>query len=117
MSYMTRCAPGKYCQGTKRQNQQDCGISTFSQLENLKDATECQKCTSGSFCTNNGLTAVQGECNSGYFCFIGASKANPSMDTSNKNYGPCPNFLYCDASGGTGVGRGSVCYPGTYKNS
>ena len=34
----------------------------------------------------------------------------------NTNYGPCPNFLYCDAST-KGVGLGTPCLPGTYAQT
>ena len=94
-----------------------CATGRFNPLTHVENNNDCQLCTSGAWCKTTGLLNIEGQCDAGYFCLKGATDKAPTMDTTNKNYGPCPNFLYCDTSSGKGVGRGSVCFPGTYKNS
>lgn len=115
MDYPTPCGQGKYCPGTSQISQTNCGTGRFSDLFRLKSNDECQLCISGAYCTSLGLTDIQGQCSSGYFCWLGSTSATPA--TLSANHGPCPNFMFCDASGGTGVGLGAVCYPGTYRNA
>ena len=62
------CPAGKYCEigsitGT------GCRKGTFSSLTGLTNATECEDCTGGYYCSTEGLTAVTGTCWAGRFCF------------------------------------------------
>ena len=114
MDYPLSCPPGNFCEGTGRSDYEPCPTGTFSNLERLETAAECQQCVSGAYCTNTGLTDVEGQCNSGYFCKIGSTQASPN--TLATNHGPCPAYLFCaqDVSG-IGVGQGTPCLPGTYN--
>ena len=114
MDYPTPCTAGNYCPGISQTDVTPCSTGTFSTLTHMEEDAECQPCISGAYCTTTGRTTVEGQCSSGYFCLVGSTSPTPTMNT---NYGPCPNFLYCDVTGGTGVGSGSVCYPGTYHDS
>ena len=113
MDYPTGCDAGRYCDGQSLQATTKCPTSTFSNLMRLEKADECQDCVSGAWCFTEGITDVEGQCDSGYFCKLKATESSPN--TLETNFGPCPAFLFCDASGGTGVGQGTPCLAGTYN--
>ena len=63
------CPAGKYCEigsitGT------GCPKGTFSSLTGLTNATECEDCTGGYYCSTEGLTTVTGTCWAGRFVSI-----------------------------------------------
>ena len=115
MHYPDDCPQGQYCDGTGRDDTESCPTGTFSNLFRLETADECQDCVSGAYCTTTGRTDIEGQCSSGYFCKLKSTSATPGSLVT--NFGPCPAYLYCDASSGTGVGQGTPCLPGTFDGS
>ena len=125
------CPAGSVCpSGTQAATQFLCPIGTFSNATKLSDASQCTRCTAGSFCATAGLTAPTGACDAGYYCLGGAFVATPadgfdlgytcSVGTGIWNASAVPATGDVCPLGHTCV-AGSVaptpCRPGTYLNT
>ena len=107
------CPPGRYCiKGSS--SPEKCPKGTFSNLEGLKEATECTPCTPSKFCDTSGSTSPTGTCKRGHFCTIGAIVNNPG-DTSGSitadGAGVCPQGFYCPE----GTSNAIPCPVGTFR--
>ena len=72
------CPPGAYCRsGTEQANERLCPEGTFSDVPNLRDEDECQRCLAGSYCGIQGLGAPQGPCEAGWYCLPGSTTPTP----------------------------------------
>ena len=78
MTTPTPCPAGYYCaQGSV--NPAPCAIGSFNPTQGSNLATACTLCTAGSYCDAEGLTAVKGLCDAGYFCGLGSTSKTPSI--------------------------------------
>eukprot|EP01135_Chromosphaera_perkinsii_P005913 Nk52_evm8s371 gene=Nk52_evmTU8s371 len=122
------CPAGHFCPlGTKFATQFPCSSGTFSASKNLKQASECTKCSAKKFCAGTGNTAVSGDCSAGYFCQQGAATSSPRQDSSANicpvgHYCPlgtdvpikCPIGTFNDKEGLTVDSQCQQCTPGSY---
>lgn len=103
------CPEGHYCPAGTGEPEK-CPRGTFSNVQLLENANECQRCTEGHYCGELGLRNVSGPCDPGFFCLKGSNIPNPSNVTATG--GPCPIGHFCPA--GTSYPLG--CRPGTYND-
>ena len=97
------CPAGNYCPvGTI--NPSPCPIGTFNPNAATSNSNACQDCSTGKYCSSEGLTAVSGTCDPGYFCKAASPSKTPVMNlTIVANaayidyYGICPRGNYCPA--------------------
>ena len=71
-----------------------CPTGTYGASTGLTAEGTCTPCTAGSYCTNPGLTAVQGPCTAGYFCVQGSNTSAAEI---------CPIGHYCPEGSPTGT--------------
>lgn len=64
----------------------------------------------GSYCDQEELSSVAGPCTAGYFCTLGATRADPQADVTG---GLCPTGAYCP----TGTGVPELCPAGMFSNA
>ena len=102
------CQEGYYCpEGTVLEI--PCPAGTYSATNHLSMESECLACEPGQYCNTTGLTAPQGLCSPGYFCFAGSSTAQPV----NRTFGDiCPLGNYCPS----GAQQAVQCAHGMYAN-
>ena len=103
------CPAGKYCPQSTT-NPLPCSKGRFSNNTHLKTASECDLCTPGHYCGEDGLANVSGQCDPGFYCLYGSSIPNPPV--ANSSGGPCPVGHYCLKGTSYPVG----CKAGTYNN-
>lgn len=80
-----------------------CPSGTFSSTTGLSKAEDCTPCTAGFYCTSVGLTAVEGQCLSRYYCPAGSSSPAGL---------PCPPGHFCPRQ--SALPRG--CSDGTFQD-
>ena len=98
------CPPGHYCvEGTLYPEQ--CPNGTYSNSSRNKDISNCHECDPTRFCSENGLTAPDGDCTAGFYCPPGQVKgdANPCepgyfCPKLSDLPRPCPSGTYQDES-------------------
>ena len=73
------CPEGFFCPNGTHYNWQPCPSGTFSDVKELKEASECMPCTGGQYCEGVNNTAPTGPCWPGYYCSSGADRPNPLM--------------------------------------
>lgn len=76
--------------------------------------SECTPCTAGSYCTNTGLSDVEGDCYAGYYCqsgsVLGTTVPRPTVVGIELNY--CTYGQYCI----TGSSEPTECDGGYYQD-
>ena len=103
------CEAGYYClQGTPIQLPCPSGSFNPDTLSELK--TACGDCTQGKYCTSTGLSAVEGDCDGGFYCFAGTRVPRPNENGSEKHY--CAKGQKCPV----GSYEATDCPPGTYQD-
>ena len=108
-----QCPTGFYCiQGTPIPTA--CPTGTFLSSILGSAATDCLPCTAGYYCTNTGLSSVQGPCDPGYYCLsgshVGTTVPRPTVVGSELNY--CNLGQYCPS----GSSEPTSCSAGTYQD-
>ena len=98
------CPPGSYCPVNSTAPLK-CPIGTYSNASGNSDLSDCQPCSLGYFCGDNGLTEPSGSCAAGYFCPEGQTVAQPEMYV-------CPHGHHCPAGSAEAV----RCEPGEYQD-
>lgn len=133
-SVNTDCPAGFYCPlGSDRPT--PCPAGTYRATTLGEKVAHCTACDAGSYCEKQGLIAVTGTCNVGFYCSSGAISNQPTLDTStaveaDQRFGPCWTGHFCeamttaptpclagtynDALMGKSVADCKVCLPGTY---
>jgi len=95
----------------------NCPAGTYSKIEGLVEEDDCWPCKPGYYCSISGLDGTVGNspvaCDAGYFCKTEATSATPTTDTTDYNFGKCPDHHYC----ASGAAQGSPCWPGTEADS
>ena len=86
-----------------------CPPGTFSPQIGNTNISDCLSCLPGSFCFSNGLSAVSGPCDAGYYCSRGAVTSQQVALTTTG--GPCGPGTYCLSGSFTA----SPCPLGTYS--
>ena len=72
------CPAGYYCRpGTTFKYEFPCPIGTFRAAVGAQDENECENCTPGHFCINQGQEAVSGDCSPGFICGASSQVPNP----------------------------------------
>ena len=74
----------------------------------LEEAVDCTQCPGGRYCTQEGLSAPEGDCNGGYYCILGADRPSPTDGVTGDI---CPTGAYCPP----GSNDTTLCPPGTYN--
>ena len=78
LSVPVKCPRGYYCEaGQSSGTVLPCPVSTFSNVEGLVAASECQLCEPGSFCDLLAQTSSSLDCAPGHFCIRGANVSSP----------------------------------------
>ena len=123
----TPCPPGHYCpNGTEYNSQFPCPVGTFNNHTLAQDIIDCQLCTPGKFCDEEGLVQPSGFCSPGHFCFLGSISSQPtSLDSENITFDMCPPYSSNQTGGICPVGHycpvGSPvpteCSPGMFCSS
>ena len=65
------CLPGYYCPYKTGADLQPCPTGTYNPSYGMHNVTQCTQCDGGKFCVTPGLSAVSGDCASGYYCRTG----------------------------------------------
>lgn len=105
------CPTGYYCPlNTTNSNQYPCPAGTFNNQTHRTQASDCQSCSGGMYCDQEGLTLPVGSCQAGYYCTSGANSSTPTQDA---NANICPEGFYCPV----GTVTPQSCPPGTFNPS
>jgi hypothetical protein len=75
----------------------------------MSTLAQCRQCDAGSYCATAALAAPSGACSAGYACFINATVATP---TDNTTGALCAAGAYCPV----GSASFTPCGPGTFNN-
>jgi hypothetical protein len=107
------CPQGYYCDGIQTQPIK-CPRGTYGHIINLGSALECKPCDGGKTCSQNGLTAPDGDCDAGFFCSSGSWTPRPDNRdlAENKTGGVCTIGGYCPR----GSNQSSSCPSGTFNS-
>jgi len=98
---LTPCDPGYECPaGTKSATQYPCD---FGEYQPYSGQGSCMDCDPGSYCDDQGLSAVSGDCDGGYYCKGANDTATPSSTK-------CLIGYYCPAGSAYMI----PCTPGKY---
>lgn len=65
------CSPGYYCPYQTGANLQPCPAGTYNPVYGLSNVSQCVQCDGGKYCLTDGLSAVSGDCQAGYYCTSG----------------------------------------------
>lgn len=105
--YNGPCPVGLYCEaGTT--NGTKCPAGTMRPYPGGKTLSDCQPCTGGYYCDQDGLSSPKGKCLQGYYCPSEAKITVPTPSTYQ-----CPKGYYC----GNGTAHPRSCPPGKYQPS
>ncbi|XP_071505048.1 uncharacterized protein [Diadema antillarum] len=105
------CPKGFYCPlKTEYSSQFPCPQGTFNNLTHRTNEGDCQSCSGGFYCDQEGLEEPVAECAAGYYCRLGSNSSTPTFDTDNDE---CPVGHYCVQ----GSAQPQACPPGTYNPS
>ena len=110
-SIIIDCPQGSYCPSGTGVTQPKCPRGFFGHSTNLGAVEECSPCDPGKYCSQEGLTAVEGDCKAGYVCTAGSENEYGMIGSSANT--PCPVGEYCP----TGSYQGIQCPPKTYNPS
>ena len=103
------CPEGFYCPvNTTFATEYPCLVGTFSNTTHRTDASECQTCSGGMYCSQTGLAEPEGPCDAGYYCTQGSDSQTPTMG-SDANI--CTKGHFCPQ----GTASPEQCPPGTYN--
>lgn len=108
-----QCPAGSYCeQGSPLPVK--CPTGTYNPDLLASSESECLPCDEGSYCTNTGLSDVEGDCYAGYYCpsgsTLGVTVPRPTEGSSELNY--CTYGKYCE----TGSSEPSDVPQGYYQD-
>ena len=81
------CPVGHYCP-TGTFDPIACPIGTLLSATGATNETDCDPCTSGSYCATKGLSSETGVCTAGYYCPPGQYEPTPSLYV-------CPYGQFC----------------------
>ena len=99
------CPSGYYCgKGSARPDA--CPSGTFLPSTKAFNQSQCLNCTAGWYCNDTGLSAPNGECESGYYCPTGQNVKRPPLYM-------CPKGHYCKV----GYPLPKRCENGTYQDN
>ncbi|XP_062603182.1 uncharacterized protein LOC134264959 [Saccostrea cucullata] len=105
------CPTGYYCpENTTNSNQYPCPAGTFNNQTHRTQLSDCQSCSGGMYCDQDGLSQPVGNCQAGYYCTSGANSSTPTQDA---NANICPEGFYCPV----GTVTSQSCPPGTFNPS
>ena len=76
----------------------------------MTSTLDCLACAPGKYCATTGLSAPTGNCDAGYYCTSGATRANP---TDGANAFKCVAGFYCPEGSAYQI----PCKPGSYCDS
>ena len=90
---LTDCPEGYFCPSNSTVYAANpCPASTYSNVTNLLEESECQDCPPGFYCFSAGDVEPTGACAAGYYCTGGASSPTPTDGTTGN---VCPAGGYC----------------------
>jgi hypothetical protein len=76
------CPVGHYCPlKTTTANEFPCPIGTYNPDERRYVISHCIYCTPGKYCSTTGRSTVEGDCDEGYYCRLGAASETPPSTT------------------------------------
>lgn len=102
------CPEGYYCiAASTLPNQGPCPAGTFNNLTGMDAQADCQSCTPGMYCENQGLSYPTGYCLGGWYCTTGAETNQPSDPATG---GRCTVGNFCPNGSSAEV----QCTPGMY---
>jgi hypothetical protein len=104
-----RCPQGHFC-GVGTHTPTACLAGTMNTNFGSSTIAACADCAGGSYCATNGLAAVTGPCDAGFYCIRGAVVAAVSPDGATG--GICPVGFACPVGSSAPV----ACIAGTYSN-
>ncbi|XP_026534414.1 neurogenic locus notch homolog protein 4-like [Notechis scutatus] len=93
------CPAGHFCPLSSNRPT-PCPKGTFLPLPGMLSQNACLPCPGGSFCQGEGLAAISGRCQAGFYCDLSSSRPDQNL---------CPPGFYCPQGTGTPV----PCLPGT----
>ena len=98
------CPKGYYCPaGTV--SPIPCPVGTYSKQVKLSSQEQCLSCPGGKFCNQLALSYEgSGDCAAGFFCFQGAEKARPGLQSNSS----------CECGGNNNMTIGGICPRGHY---
>ncbi|RUS80256.1 hypothetical protein EGW08_011985, partial [Elysia chlorotica] len=103
------CPEGFYCpENTTHAVQYPCPAGTFNNLTHQTSIANCQQCSGGYYCDQDGLASPAGLCSTGYYCTSGANSSTP-LEGDDANI--CPAGFYCPEGSAVPVS----CPLGTYN--
>ena len=111
--------------GTNYATEWPCPNGTFNNRTNIETLDECQSCSPGMFCDEEGLSVPAGDCSDGFYCGRGSNTPTPDESelslvyqgetctdqSSNGVNGVCPRGHYCPE----GSPSPTQCPPGTQQ--
>jgi len=82
LTFAAECPQGSYCPAgvSGSINLFPCPAGTYGKFVRLATSSQCTTCPPGKYCIG-GKTSVDGNCNAGYVCPLGAAVANPGTTT------------------------------------
>ena len=105
----TDCPAGYYCPvNTGYRYSNPCSPGTFNPNTGESSVSACQVCTAGSYCYDEGMSAVSGDCADGYYCTGGSIVSKPVDDSSLGSV--CLRGYYCPSGSSTYT----TCDAGSY---
>ena len=91
--YNDRCPPGYFCEsGTT--HPENCPVGTFSTKGGIANASGCQPCQAGRYCSSSGPVGSKEppKCSAGYVCLRGSNTSTPTDGIVGYK---CPPGFYC----------------------
>ena len=107
--YKYPCRVGHYCpRGNINPLPVPCPIGTFNGETGMQQVSDCEDCTAGDYCYQEGLNATEGPCPEGYYCPRG---------TGNPYTYPCPVGFYRKGAARESFQDCTICMAGFYCDS
>ena len=105
------CPRGYYCpKGAAHFKNYPCPVGTFNNNTHQTSVSDCEDCSRGHYCGNEGLEVPSGTCYAGFYCLLGS--VTPTPDGSVPTQGaPCIPGHFCPNGTSTPV----ACQSGTYN--